>query len=154
MTVVAKIGLLEHHGKIRTEAGVFQVDRLEEGWYTVGAPGAEGPGRVRYDADRQIIEIERPGLSVSIDFDPEPSKTTFEFQGHAYVVGSMDFGEVSIREGSRPVVRGHVTISGVRLASVESDLRPIERELAFGLALRGVALDEDYWRAENVRGTW
>jgi len=154
MAVTARIGLLEHRGKVRTQAGAFEVERADEGWYAVGGPPEEGAGRVRYDEDRQVIHIERPGIAVSIDFNPEPSNTTFEFQGHVYGVGSMDFGEISIKEGSRAVVRGHLTISGVRLVSVESELLPIERELAFGLALRGVALDEDFWRADHVRGTW
>ena len=150
MAVTAKISLLEHRGKVRTQAGVFEVDRGEDGWYTVGGPAAEGAGRVRYDEDHQIIQIERPGISLSIDFDPEPKTTTFEFQGHRYGVGSMDFGNISINEGDRAAVRGHVTISGVRLVSVEPDLVPIERELAFGLALRGGALDEDFWQAEHA----
>lgn len=154
MAVIAKIRLLEHRGKVRTQAGVFEVDRSEDGWYTVGGPAAEGAGRVRYDEGRQVIQIERPGVAVSIDFDPEPKRTTFEFRGHVYEVGSMDFGNISIQEGSRAVVRGHVTISGVRLTSVEADLLPIERELAFGLALRGAALDEDFWQAEHVYTEW
>ncbi len=154
MAVIAKMSLLEHRGKVRTEAGVFEVDRGDDGWYTVGGPAADGPGRVRYEDGPQIIRIERPGVSLTIDFDPEPAKTTFQFRGHVYEVGSMDFGNISIREGSRAVVRGHVTISGVRLVSVDADLLPIERELAFGFALRGAALDEDYWQAEHVYGEW
>ncbi len=150
MAVIAKIGLLEHRGKVRTPAGVFEVNLGEDGWYTVGGPATEGAGRVRYEENRQVIRIERPGIGVSIDFDPEPTKTVFQFRGLAFEVGSMDFGNILIKEGDRPAVRGHVTISGVRLVDVEPDLQPIERELAFGLALRGAALDEDFWHAEHA----
>lgn len=154
MAVIAKIGLFEHRGKVRTEAGVFEVVRTEDDWYSVGGPAAEGSGHVRYDEDRQIIHIERPGVTLTIDFDPEPKRTIFQFQGHVYEVGSMDWGEISIKEGSRPVVRGHVTISGVRLVLVAPELLSVERELAFGLALRGAALDEDFWQAEHVYTEW
>ncbi len=143
MAVIAKIGWIEHRGKVRTEAGVFEVD-----------PAAEGSGRVRYDGDRQIIRIERPGATVDIDFDPEPKRTVFQFQGHAYEVASMDFGDIAIREGGRIAVRGHVTISGVRLVSVSPELLPIERELAFGLALRGAGMEEDFWQADHVYTEW
>ena len=57
----------------------------------------------------------------------------------------MDFGNISIREGARPVVRGHVTVSGARLLSVADEMLPVERELVFGLAVRSSAADEDYW---------
>ncbi|HYM39860.1 MAG TPA: hypothetical protein VEY12_06925 [Thermoplasmata archaeon] len=154
MAVIAKIGVLEHRGKVRTPEGVFEVGRPVDGWYPVGGPPAEGPGRVRYNPDREVLDIARPGSSLSIAFRPDVERTVFEFRGHRYEVASMDFGNVLIREGSQLVVRGHVTIGGVRLVSVAPDLLPIERELAFGLALRGSALDEDYWRDEHVLTEW
>jgi hypothetical protein len=40
-------------------------------------------------------------------------------------------------------------VSGVRLLSVAPELLPIERELAFGLAVRGSAVDADYWREDE-----
>ena len=145
VAVIAKVGLLEHRGKVRTKEGVFEVVRGADGWYTVGGPAAEGPGKVRYDDERELLEIQRPGIVLSIHFRGELEHTTFTFRGHTYEVGTMDFGNISIREGTRPVVRGHVTVSGARLLSVADEMLPVERELVFGLAVRSSAADEDYW---------
>lgn len=149
MAVIAKVGLLEHGGKVRTEAGIFEVTRAPDGTYLVGGPAAQGSGKVRYDDHRETLEIQRPGVDVSIQFRPELERTTFEFGGRTYEVGTMDFGDISIQEGDRPVVRGHETVSGVRLLSVAPELVAIERELAFGLALRGSSVDEDHWREDQ-----
>ena len=43
VAVIAKVGLLEHRGKVRTKEGVFEVVRGADGWYTVGGPAADGP---------------------------------------------------------------------------------------------------------------
>ena len=149
MVVVAKIGILEKTGKVRTPEGIYNVSRGADGWYTVAGPAVQQPGRVRYNDDRNLLEIERPGLSVSIHFRPELERTTFELNGHVYEVGTMDFGEISIKEGNRPVVRGHGTVSGVRLLEVAPEIEALERELAYGLALRSLALDKDLWREDN-----
>lgn len=149
MAVIAKVGLLEHGGKVRTKAGIYEARRAPDGWYVVQGPTAEGSGKVRYDEGRGTLEVQRPGVDVSIRFRAELEHTTFEFGGHTYEVGTMDFGDISIREGARPVVRGHETVSGVRLLSVAPELEPIERELAFGLALRGASVDENYWREDE-----
>lgn len=145
MAVIAKIGLLEHRGKVRTKEGVFEVTREADGWYAVGGPAAEGPGKLRYDDERETLEIQRPGIAVSIRFRPELERTSFALSGHTYDVAPMDFGTISIQENGRPVVQGHVTVSGARLVTVAPELLPIERELAFGLALRSSALDTDLW---------
>lgn len=154
MTVVAKIKLREHGGKVRTDAGVFDVVHVGEGWFTVSGPVAEGIGRVRYEPSQGILEIERPGIRLVVDFQPEMEGTRFTFQGHAYQAGAMDFGTIWIKEGERKVVQGHVTASGVRLTLVAPEVQPIERELAFGLALRGEALDEDFWREDEPFFEW
>ena len=145
VAVIAKVGLLEHRGKVRTKEGVFEVVRDGDGWYVVGGPAAEGSGKVRYDDEGELLEIERPGIAVSIHFRGELEHTTFTFGGRTYAVGTMDFGNISIKEGPRPVVSGHVTVSGARLVTVAPEMLPIERELAFGLALRSSAADDDYW---------
>ena len=149
MVVVARIGISENRGKVRTPEGIYDVRRDADGWYTVAGPAVQQPGRVRYNDDRNLLEIERPGLSVSIHFRPELEHTTFELTGHTYEVGTMDFGEISIKEGDRPVVRGHGTVSGVRLLEVAPEIEALERELAYGLALRSLALDKDLWREDN-----
>jgi hypothetical protein len=149
VTVIAKVGLLEHGGKVRTAEGVFEVRAGPDGWFEVGGPGNEGGGKVYYDRDQDRLEIQRPGATVSIAFHSELEHTTFAFRGHTYEIATMDFGNVSIKEAGRPVVQGHETVSGVRLLSVASELVPIERELAFGLAVRGAAVDEDNWREDE-----
>ncbi len=149
MTVIAKLGFLEHHGKVRTQAGIFEARGTPEEGYEIAGPASEGPGRVRYDEDRDVLDIQRPGISVSIHFLPELEQTTFQFGGHAYEIGTMDFGEIAIREGTRLVVVGHETVSGVRLLVVAPEFVPIERELAFGLAVRGNAVDADNWREDE-----
>ncbi len=145
MAVIAKVGLLEHHGKVRTQAGIFEVRGTPEDGYEVGGPASEGTGHVRYDADRDVLDLQRPGAQASIVFRPELERTTFPFGGHTYEVAPMDFGNILIKEGDRPVVRGHETVSGVRLLFVAPELVPIERELAFGLAVRGAAVDASNW---------
>ena len=133
MVVVARIGISEKKGKVRTPEGIYDVRRVEDGWYTVAGPVVQQPGRVRYNDDRNLLEIERPGLSVSIHFRPELEHTTFELTGHTYEVGTMDFGEISIKEGDRPVVRGHGTVSGVRLLEVALRSRPWSANWPTGL---------------------
>jgi len=39
----------------------------------------------------------------------------------------------------RPVVEARLTLSGIRLESLDAAFRPIERELAIGLAQRSLA---------------
>lgn len=154
VTVVAKISLREHRGKVRTDGGVFDVEHAGEGWFAVSGPAAEGAGRVRYEPNQGILEIERPGIRLVVDFQPEMQGTRFTFGGHTYQAGSMDFGTIWIKDGERNVVQGHVTLSGVRLTLVAPEMQPIERELAFGLALRGEALDEDFWREDEPFFEW
>ncbi len=150
MVVVAKVAILEEHGRVRTEEGTFAVRPGDEGWYAVAGKTPDDAGRVRYDAPRGLLEIERPGISVSIQFRPEMEKTIFNLDSHVYEVATMDFGKIDIHEGNRAVVRGHVTVSGVRLVAVESDLKAIERELAFGLALRSSEADKEFWKDDHI----
>lgn len=154
MAVLAKLGLREHSGKVRTRAGIFEVRGTPEDGYEVGGPQGEGPGHVRYDAERDVLDIQRPGIAVSIRFRPELEHTTFAFQGRTYEIGTMDVGNISVNEGSTPVVRGHETVSGVRLLTVAPEFVPIERELAFGLAVRSEAVDGDHWREDQPWLEW
>ncbi|HKW42673.1 MAG TPA: hypothetical protein VJP06_00675 [Thermoplasmata archaeon] len=149
MVVVAKISISANSGKVRTTEGIFQVTLEKDDWYSVAGPVPHEVGQVRYDDDRNSLEIQRPEGRLSIHFKPELEHTTFEWKGHSYQMGTLDFGEISIKEGSRAAVRGHGTVSGVRLLAVAPDLSPIERELAFGLALRSAAIDRDLWREDR-----
>ena len=148
MVVVAKIGILGK-GKVRTQTGTFEANPGDDNWYTVAGTTSGESGRVRYRDERNLLEIGRPGFDVSIHFRPELERTTFELNGRTYDVGTTDFGEISIKEGARVVVRGHGTISGVRLLAVAPDLAPLERELAFGFALRLGAQDKDLWDEDH-----
>lgn len=155
MVVVAKIGLRGKAGRVRTPGGIYGVTPGDDDWYTVAGPVPAGSGRVRYDDERNLLEVQRPGISLSIYFRPEMERTTFELDRHVYEVATMDFGNISITEGGRPVVRGHGTVSGVRLLAVAPELEPVERELAFGLALRASALDRDLWDEDHpLLGRW
>ncbi len=154
MAVIAKIGVIEHRGKVRTQDGVFEVKEGEDGWYTVDAPAGQGSGRLRYEPNQQVLTIQRPEGELVIDFQPDIERTAFDFGGRHYDVGSMDFGNVLFKEGTRPAVQGHVTIGGVRLVTVAPEFIPFERELAYGLAIRGSVLDSDFWREENALGLW
>ncbi len=149
VTVVAKIGILEEHGKVRTTQGIYEVRRAPDGWYTVPGPETEGSGRVTYDDQRDVLQIDRPGVGLSIQFLGETERTSFEFGGRRYDVATMDFGTILIKEGSRPVVQGHVTVSGVRLLTVAPELQSIEREFAFGLAVRSDAISKGFWREDE-----
>lgn len=154
MAVIAKVGLLEHHGKVRTEAGIFEVRGSREEGYEVDGPQAEGPGHVRYDVDRDVLDLQRPGISVRIAFRPELEHTTFTLGGRAYELGGMDLGNIVIKDGAQTAVRGHETVSGVRLLYVAPELVPLERELAFGLAVRGAEVDASNWREDEPFLEW
>ena len=149
MVVAVRLGLMERHGKVRTPEGTFEVHRGDDGWYTLAGPSPAASGRLRYDDDRALLEIEREAIHLSIQFRPETERTTFEFGGRTYDVAPMDFGEITIKEGTRVAVQGHATLSGARLKTVDRALQPIESELAFGLALRSSALDEDFWHEDH-----
>jgi len=148
VVVVAKIGI-RGKGKVRTQEGIYDVSPSDDEWFVVSGPPDEGSGRVRYRDEQDLLEIERRDAKLSIHFRPELEHTTFELNGHVYGVATTDFGDISIREGSRPVVRGHGTVSGVRLLAVDADLAPVERELAFGFALCLGAQDKDLWDEDH-----
>ncbi len=152
VAVVAKLGVLEDHHKVKTDEGSFDVVPSEAGGYIVGAPSGQEPGLVSYETEQHVLDIRRPEVRVVIRFRPQTERTTFTLDEHVYDVGTMDFGNVDISERGRPVVRGYTTMSGVRLVSVAPELQPIERELAFGLALHSAWADETYARPESPSG--
>ncbi len=149
MVVAVRLALLEHRGKVRTPEGTVEVRRGDDGWFVIPGLGSEPSGRVRYDAEREALALEHGDVRVSVQFRRESQDTTFTMGGHVFTLGRMDFGELSIREGTRVIVRGHATLSGVRLTLVGPELQPMERELALGLALRGSSLDDEFWREEH-----
>jgi len=153
VAVVAKTGILGG-GRVRTEEGVYGIRQAADGWYSILGRTAGDSGRVRYNGARDILEIQRHGVRLSIQFRSELERTTFELDRTVYDVATMDFGRISIRERGRSVVEGRVTPSGVRLESVAPDLQPIERELAFGLALRSNEVARGFRQADRAGDGW
>jgi hypothetical protein len=86
---------------------------------------------------RDRIHIDSPAGLLEIRF--RWRNTTFMWRGRRYRIESAFAGRVRIVNDVRPAVEGKTTWSGVRLTYVEPELRPIERELALGLALRAQA---------------
>jgi len=62
------------------------------------------------------------------------------WRGRTYRIQPSAWGRVTILDGNRPVVQGRLTLSGIRLDSVDPEFRDIERELAFGLAQRATTI--------------
>src|SRR5713226_2079241 len=62
VVVVAKVGVLEKKGKVRTAEGTYEVSLSDDDWYAVRGPASEAAGRVRYDDEGNLLEIEKPGV--------------------------------------------------------------------------------------------
>jgi len=107
-----------------------------------GRGPAVSPGAVRYNDDRESPRIERPGLSVSITSAGTGTNhlrtewTVYEWR--------LWLGEISIKEGTARCPRPW-DLSGVRLFRSRNPNRGLERELAYGLALR-------VWRWTKIFG--
>ncbi len=144
MAIVVKLGVLRDRHEVKTDDGVFDVRPSAEDGYVVEAPAGEEPGLVRYNEGDRVLDIQRPGVALRIRFGTEQEPTVFDFDNHRYEVGTLDFGKVDIAEAGRQAVGGFATLSGIRLEFVVPELRPIERELAFGLALRSA------WRGDTI----
>ena len=105
MVVVAKVGITEKKGKVRTPAGIFEVTRGKDGWYAVDAPKGQATGKVRYDDDRNVLDIERPDSTLSIHFRGELGQTTFSLNSRTYEVAPMDFGNIAITDSKIHVLQ-------------------------------------------------
>ena len=143
MTLEARIGILKD--RLVVEGVEYPVRHEGGGWVSVSSAGPRAGRRVRYDALRDRIRIEGSGETVAIPFHWR--HTTFDFDGRRYRVGPMAWGHVMVSRGDRPVVTGHVTMTGVRLGYVAPELQPIAKELAVGLAYRAIAM----WLALGAR---
>ncbi len=143
VTVEARIGILRD--RLVVEGVEYPIRHEGGGWVSVASYGSRNRSRVRYDALRDRIRIETSGGALAIPFHWR--HTTFEFAGHRYRVGPMAWGHVMVSRDDRPVVTGHVTLSGVRLGYVAPELQPIASELAVGLAYRAIAI----WLAFGAR---
>jgi hypothetical protein len=139
----ARIGILRD--RLVVEGVEYPIRHEGGGWVSVPATGSQPRRRVRYDALRDRIRIEGRGEVVAIPFHWR--HTTFAFGGRRYRVGPMTWGHIMVSADGRPVITGHVTMSGVRLGHVAPEMQPIAHELAVGLAYRAIAV----WLALGAR---
>jgi hypothetical protein len=125
--------------RLRVDEREYGIVRGRDGWRHVvdrDASGGSG-GRVRYDGWRDRIEIESPAGSLQIRF--RWRHTTFTWRGRTYAVRSTGWSRLTILDQGRPVVEARLTLSGIQLEALDREFRPIERELAIGLAQRSLA---------------
>jgi hypothetical protein len=136
--VIVELGWLARAGKIVVEGTKFRV-RREDGGYRVEGSNPAEHGHVKWDRFRDHAVIASGGWDLDLQF--HPGATDFVWDHRTYRLGDMIFGSVVLHEAARPVIRGHVTTSGVRLQTEGPDFDPIIREIALVLALHSEALD-------------
>jgi len=136
VVVEARVGLLHH--RVLVDGASSAVWRGRGGWHLVEGSSGVLPGRVRYDSMRDRIHIDSAAGLLEIRF--RWRNTTFMWRGRTYRIQPSAWGRVTILDGNRPVVQGRLTLSGIRLDSVDPEFRDIERELAFGLAQRATTI--------------
>ena len=135
VTIEVRIGLLRD--RVFEGSREFEVRRGRDGWRYIGdAP--RGANRVRYDGWRDVLVIESSHGSFRIRI--RWRNTTFAWRGRSYRIEHSFLSRVTIFQGDRPAVQGHLTWSGIRLERVDPEFRDIERELAFGLAHRATTM--------------
>lgn len=108
------------------------------GWYVVEDASSWGDARVLFRAAQDLGVIQWRSTILKIPF--HAGEGTFTWEERSYRIGTMITGEIRIHEGDREVVRGHVTVAGLRLESVATELLPIIRPLAWALLLRSETL--------------
>ncbi len=138
--VLVKHGL-RGDGRIRVDGVRARVLTDAGGWYAVADPAGHGDARVLFRRFQDILVIEQGGTFLRIAF--HRGESTFEWDGRPYHIGSMIRGEIRIDQETRRVARGVVTVTGLRLDEVSSELLPILRALAWGLAVRSEFVGRD-----------
>ncbi len=133
VALVARHGLLKD-GRIRIEGVRTRVERDRGGWYVVRDLPPLGDARVLFRDIQDLAVIQWPGTILRVPF--HSGEAEFVWEERRYVIGTMIEGEIRIRQDDRVVVRGHATVSGLRLDEVASELLPIIRPLAWALVLR------------------
>ncbi len=137
MVVDVKHGLLGD-GRTRADGVRMRVVRDTGGWYVVRDASSWGDARVLYRDSQDLAVLRWAGAILRIPF--HAGQGAFRWEDRTYRIDSMIEGEIRIREGDRLAVRGHVTVTGVHLDSVATELLPIIRPLAWALALRSEAV--------------
>ncbi len=125
-------------GRIWVDRAESAVRKAEDGGYAVDAPDAWDRAWARYDSigDRILIDLDEESVEVRF----HEGQAHFTWKERPYHIASMISGVVHIDQSGRPVVDGQVTVSGVHLKTVEPELLPLIRPLAWGLALRSEAI--------------
>jgi hypothetical protein len=140
VAVEVRHGLLGD-GRIRVEGVRAKVLRDTGGWYVVEGVHAGEGARVLYRDMQDLIVICWPSVTLRIPF--HAGEGAFDWEGRPYHIASMIEGEIRVDQQGRPVVRGHVTPSGIHLDTVGTELLPIIRPVAWGLALRSEHVGRD-----------
>jgi len=149
LVVTVKRGLVRA-GRILIDGTNIRVRRDRQGSYVIPAFGSQGLAHVQYFFMRDRLVLKTARGEVEITFGR--NLATFEFDARTYQIESMSKGDIIVRERDRIVIEGRVTVSGVRLQKVSTDLEPIQIEFAFGLALRSEDLSRQSHLAD-VAGT-
>ncbi len=137
MAVDAKHGLLRD-GWIRVEGTRTRVMRDTGGWYVVKDPSPWGDARVLFREAQDLAAIQWRGTILRIPF--RKGEGTFRWEERDYRIGTMIEGQLRIEQEGRVVAQGHVTVAGLHLDSVATELLPILRPLAWALVLRSETL--------------
>lgn len=140
MEVRVRHGLLGD-GRIWVDRVRTRVLKDSGGWYVVLSPSRDADARVLFRPLQDMVVIEQSGQFLRVPF--KNGEASFSWEDRVYRISSMVLGKVRIDEGPRDVAQGVVTTEGVRFELFRSDLLPIIRALAWGLALRSEQLARD-----------
>lgn len=101
--------------------------------YDVDAPDAWDRARMHYARFEDHFRIELDQETYEVSF--HGGEADFTWKERTYHIASMVGGEVHIDQVGRSVATGVVTVEGLDLPTVEPELFPLFRALAWGLAL-------------------
>lgn len=143
MTVVVK-HRIRGDGRIWLDRVKTKVLRDTGGWYAVEAPSHAEDARVLFRPAQDMVVIEQSGQFFRVPF--VRGEGVLVWEDRMYRIANMALGEIRIDRDSRPVGRGVVTTTGIRIDLVETELLPIVRALAWGLTLRSEEISRDGFR--------
>ena len=137
MAVEARHGLFGD-GRIRVDGKRTRVRRDTGGWYIVDDLSAWGSARVLYRGPWDLAVIQWTVATLRIPW--RAGEASFVWEEREYHIANMDFGEIRVEQEGRSAARGHVTVAGLVLETVATELLPITRPLGWVLVLRSESL--------------
>ncbi len=137
MALDARHGLLGD-GSIRGDGRRTRVRRDTGGWYIVRDASSWGDARVLFRDLQDLAVIQWAGAVLRVAF--HAGEAEFSWEDRTYRIGTMIRGEIRIQQDGRLVATGRVTVSGVHLDTVATELLSIIRPIAWALLLRSEAL--------------